>query len=125
MHRSGPELPGRPVNPAGQAAPAAAGRRTAAGRCPGNTGRRGGCPAADRLARRPRAGLSSVTATPRTRPNGDRMKSIAHLLLVSLLAFAPAMRSEEHTSELQSLMRISYAVFCLKKQKTSNTNQKD
>src|SRR3546814_7503444 len=29
----------------------------------------------------------------------------------------PAERSEEHTSELQSLMRISYAVFCLKKQK--------
>src|SRR3546814_7493031 len=29
---------------------------------------------------------------------------------------APAPRSEEHTSELQSLMRISYAVFCLKKQ---------
>src|SRR3546814_4546618 len=28
-------------------------------------------------------------------------------------------RSEEHTSELQSLMRISYAVFCLKKNKTS------
>src|SRR3546814_7293762 len=28
---------------------------------------------------------------------------------------APAQRSEEHTSELQSLMRISYAVFCLKK----------
>src|SRR3546814_937255 len=40
------------------------------------------------------------------------------------------MRSEEHTSELQSLMRISYAVFCLKKKKTteyhitkSNTTQ--
>src|SRR3546814_10042407 len=33
-------------------------------------------------------------------------------------------RSEEHTSELQSLMRISYAVFCLKKkkQKTESTN---
>src|SRR3546814_7279390 len=33
-------------------------------------------------------------------------------------------RSEEHTSELQSLMRISYAVFCLKKKKTQliNTN---
>src|SRR3546814_1138235 len=29
-----------------------------------------------------------------------------------------ALRSEEHTSELQSLMRISYAVFCLKKKKT-------
>src|SRR3546814_1223940 len=32
-------------------------------------------------------------------------------------------RSEEHTSELQSLMRISYAVFCLKK-KTHNNNNK-
>src|SRR3546814_1553391 len=32
-------------------------------------------------------------------------------------------RSEEHTSELQSLMRISYAVFCLKKKKTM-TNKK-
>src|SRR3546814_6555981 len=30
------------------------------------------------------------------------------------------LRSEEHTSELQSLMRISYAVFCLKKKKKSN-----
>src|SRR3546814_14695205 len=30
-------------------------------------------------------------------------------------------RSEEHTSELQSLMRISYAVFCLKKKKQYNT----
>src|SRR3546814_2647901 len=32
-------------------------------------------------------------------------------------ALPPMMRSEEHTSELQSLMRISYAVFCLKKKK--------
>src|SRR3546814_3597099 len=31
-------------------------------------------------------------------------------------------RSEEHTSELQSLMRISYAVFCLKKKKNTITN---
>src|SRR3546814_6569870 len=31
-------------------------------------------------------------------------------------------RSEEHTSELQSLMRISYAVFCLKKKKTNKTH---
>src|SRR3546814_3097440 len=31
-------------------------------------------------------------------------------------------RSEEHTSELQSLMRISYAVFCLKKKKTTKIN---
>src|SRR3546814_6616429 len=33
------------------------------------------------------------------------------------------LRSEEHTSELQSLMRISYAVFCLKKKKTINYQQ--
>src|SRR3546814_4134715 len=32
-------------------------------------------------------------------------------------------RSEEHTSELQSLMRISYAVFCLKKKKTNKYKQ--
>src|SRR3546814_2455854 len=32
-------------------------------------------------------------------------------------------RSEEHTSELQSLMRISYAVFCLKKKTQSNTTR--
>src|SRR3546814_5702071 len=34
----------------------------------------------------------------------------------------PALRSEEHTSELQSLMRISYAVFCLKKKNTHRRN---
>src|SRR3546814_9353529 len=33
-----------------------------------------------------------------------------------------AIRSEEHTSELQSLMRISYAVFCLKKKKQQQPN---
>src|SRR3546814_8843578 len=37
-------------------------------------------------------------------------------------AFAVA-RSEEHTSELQSLMRISYAVFCLKKKKNTTTTK--
>src|SRR3546814_1014732 len=36
-----------------------------------------------------------------------------------LVELLPQYRSEEHTSELQSLMRISYAVFCLKKKKTS------
>src|SRR3546814_4439469 len=43
---------------------------------------------------------------------------VAALPDVSALAAAPlddVLRSEEHTSELQSLMRISYAVFCLKK----------
>src|SRR3546814_9637577 len=36
-----------------------------------------------------------------------------------------AERSEEHTSELQSLMRNSYAVFCLKKKKNHKTNRSD
>src|SRR3546814_6450470 len=35
----------------------------------------------------------------------------------------PYKRSEEHTSELQSLMRISYAVFCLKKKKTQPSTE--
>src|SRR3546814_5810817 len=38
-------------------------------------------------------------------------------------AITPRHRSEEHTSELQSLMRISYAVFCLKKKNQTNTNR--
>src|SRR3546814_1329780 len=37
----------------------------------------------------------------------------------SMLLHCYASRSEEHTSELQSLMRISYAVFCLKKKKNT------
>src|SRR3546814_2517386 len=43
---------------------------------------------------------------------------------VALLCIALWGRSEEHTSELQSLMRISYAVFCLKKKKKININKK-
>src|SRR3546814_5457587 len=39
------------------------------------------------------------------------------------VAPAPLSRSEEHTSELQSLMRISYAVFCLKKKKHKTISQ--
>src|SRR3546814_3948734 len=49
--------------------------------------------------------------------------NFAHLLfnMLALLMFgAPLERSEEHTSELQSIMRISYAVFCLKKKKHHN-----
>src|SRR3546814_1589936 len=38
-------------------------------------------------------------------------------------AHGGAVRSEEHTSELQSLMRISYAVFCLKKKKQKKQNK--
>src|SRR3546814_7523294 len=52
------------------------------------------------------------------RVGGDHSASVGSL--------SSSMRSEEHTSELQSLMRISYAVFCLKKKKqvsTINSNQ--
>src|SRR3546814_4856021 len=55
----------------------------------------------------------------RTKPSSDRFLSPKdHLCRV-------VARSEEHTSELQSLMRISYAVFCLKKKKQNKnyTNQ--
>src|SRR3546814_3968768 len=41
------------------------------------------------------------------------------------VAWLHSTRSEEHTSELQSLMRISYAVFCLKKKKQTETKIKD
>src|SRR3546814_7881628 len=47
---------------------------------------------------------------------GDLM--VRHELLAIARQAARERRSEEHTSELQSLMRISYAVFCLKKKKT-------
>src|SRR3546814_9691284 len=47
-------------------------------------------------------------------PEGDRDDALA-----ADLALQPLHRSEEQTSELQSLMRISYAVFCLKKKKTN------
>src|SRR3546814_3278783 len=52
--------------------------------------------------------------------SGDRMATVAAALA---LERARAARSEEHTSELQSLMRISYAVFCLKKKKIPQHEQ--
>src|SRR3546814_7293927 len=53
---------------------------------------------------------------------GATIAPLPALALSSLVSIAPLLlfRSEEHTSELQSLMRISYAVFCLKKKKTQN-----
>src|SRR3546814_8581618 len=47
--------------------------------------------------------------------------SPAEALRRSPVPAVPARRSEEHTSELQSLMRNSYAVFCLKKKNTHHT----
>src|SRR3546814_8143545 len=47
-----------------------------------------------------------------------RQIDFAEMIFVLPLRRLEPLRSEEHTSELQSLMRISYAVFCLKKKKT-------
>src|SRR3546814_8431610 len=53
----------------------------------------------------------------------DRVGLRLHLAAkLHVLAIGENLRSEEHTSELQSLMRISYAVFCLKKKKNKNQN---
>src|SRR3546814_10326397 len=58
---------------------------------------------------RPAAALPALSGRdPRAHPEADRQPQPG-----------PCLRSEEHTSELQSLMRISYAVFCLKKKKKS------
>src|SRR3546814_7184134 len=64
-------------------------------------------------------------AAPSSRGNGPRRRAVPpHLVtpvearstpLASAVKHCPRPRSEEHTSELQSLMRNSYAVFCLKK----------
>src|SRR3546814_8598815 len=54
----------------------------------------------------------------------DELQIILHALgtdIVAAYVRIKASRSEEHTSELQSLMRISYAVFCLKKKKLNHT----
>src|SRR3546814_10422472 len=62
----------------------------------------------------------ALSAGPRTAA-GDGSASLARPMTAVRVAFIKLralVRSEEHTSELQSLMRISYAVFCLKKKTT-------
>src|SRR3546814_9380787 len=59
-------------------------------------------------------------------PEAAMPRRVAHrenglLFCLSRRRRHPSPRSEEHTSELQSLMRISYAVFCLKKKKSNST----
>src|SRR3546814_976929 len=76
----------------------------------------------------PQSTMDSIRKTrvalksPLTTPVGEGFSSINVELRKRFDLYAnvrPAKsRSEEHTSELQSLMRISYAVFCLKKKKT-------
>src|SRR3546814_5742970 len=77
----------------------------------------GKCSTAMRL----RAGSGNITARPNMRIWIGSRKSQSRLM--NCVKLSATMRSEEHTSELQSLMRISYAVFCLKKQKNKTTVQ--
>src|SRR3546814_5117499 len=68
------------------------------------------------VARAAQRGLAKDNAADLARFAGD----FALSFLNADQRFALTDRSEEHTSELQSLMRISYAVFCLKKKNTNN-----
>src|SRR3546814_6751864 len=70
------------------------------------------------------ASTSWPSSSPVTRllptASADSISDRCEMLLspgMAILPLSGAERSEEHTSELQSLMRISYAVFCLKKKK--------
>src|SRR3546814_7086943 len=66
--------------------------------------------------------LQRYAAQKESRGVGRMTTSEAHQAAVTGML---ATRSEEHTSELQSLMRISYAVFCLKKKKDKTTKKLD
>src|SRR3546814_9662384 len=66
---------------------------------------------------------ASLFAMPVVRPAIPALPPIFNLQFAPTPSAGHQARSEEHTSELQSLMRISYAVFCLKKKNNSHTNQ--
>src|SRR3546814_5949437 len=74
---------------------------------------------ARRAARRGEQFARSPVVRP-ARPRRDRNARGSHIGARRLFTLGPRPRSEEHTSELQSLMRSSYAVFCLKKKNTHN-----
>src|SRR3546814_10624337 len=57
----------------------------------------------------------------KAKPLMDAGKLVPDDLMISIIAERIDRRSEEHTSELQSLMRKSYAVFCLKKKNYTKT----
>src|SRR3546814_4788409 len=82
--------------------------RTAGPGVPRGLSRADGCPGCSGSPRRRGAARSSISK--------DRLADRVGMLVDSV------QRSEEHTSELQSLMRISYAVFCLKKKNYKNNS---
>src|SRR3546814_8967177 len=61
---------------------------------------------------------------PNLRQLGRTLADLSAIVVVSPHWQTQGVRSEEHTSELQSLMRISYAVFCLNKKKTRTRRKK-
>src|SRR3546814_10238110 len=65
-----------------------------------------------------------VINLPERKPVSMRLDRCHRVLGVLVTRQEVEGRSEEHTSELQSLMRISYAVFCLKKKKQQQTTNK-
>src|SRR3546814_10546881 len=65
-------------------------------------------------------GQAHATRQSLEQADADTALEFGELLGNRGLADVQAARSEEHTSELQSLMRISYAVFCLKKKRYNN-----
>src|SRR3546814_5295939 len=73
---------------------------------------------------RPRWAALMISLRPGAEHRGRRIDETAEVQ-VALAEAAGIMRSEEHTSELQSLMRISYAVFCLKKKKHKRQRDED
>src|SRR3546814_1314618 len=72
------------------------------------------------VAPRPGSGLTRPCRSPLVSPTGTIRAELQECALRALLQKT---RSEEHTSELQSLMRISYAVFCLKKKTKTIQNK--
>src|SRR3546814_9841666 len=77
-------------------------------------------PASLKLPDDPLRDTGHTLTPPDRRPQGSPLTGAAAHLPSRISLVKDNDRSEEHTSELQSLMRISYAVFCLKK-KTNNT----
>src|SRR3546814_9615090 len=80
----------------------------------------------DRSTQRRLEAISPPPSATKITVSTSRVKSATKSVIPAKAGFAGmTIRSEEHTSELQSLMRISYAVFCLKKKTKTTTTQRN